>query len=242
MTEFHFICSIILWLNESDFLTYMVRTWKSTSYQKCHSVSRSISPSTLQPGLTRRVPRLTSAFLIACWDLWEGQGPVKTVWMGRWGKPCDFSASLPLRCVQTSGTHPRRINGGRWLDRTMVTCSSGGCTEPLSLITSFELVCRPRDRERERGSSLLYARYLRLCFMFTQLLRNAVHSNLHKLPSLSQITALPAAQHRGKLLWNTNLCVLFLYMCVWNRCDLLEGCSTSLWDHLRVISSWLMKL
>ncbi len=153
MTEFHFICSIILWLNESDFLTYMVRTWKSTSYQKCHSVSRSISPSTLQPGLTRRVPRLTSAFLIACWDLWEGQGPVKTVWMGRWGKPCDFSASLPLRCVQTSGTHPRRINGGRWLDRTMVTCSSGGCTEPLSLITSFELVCRPRDREEARCST-----------------------------------------------------------------------------------------
>ncbi len=236
MTEFHFICSIILWLNESDFLTYMVRTWKSTSYQKCHSLSLSISPSTLQPGLTRRVPRLTSAFLIACWDLWEGQGPVKTVWMGRWGKPCDFSASLPLRCVWDSPPTDKR-----W----QVIGQNHGDMQQRRLhwaALSNYLIWARLQTERERGSSLLYARYLRLCFMFTQLLRNAVHSNLHKLPSLSQITALPAAQHRGKLLWNTNLCVLFLYMCVWNRCDLLEDCSTSLWDHLRVISSWLMKL
>ncbi len=217
----------------------MVRTWKSTSYQKCHSVSLSISPSTLQPGWPVESPRLTSAFLIACWDLWEGQGPVKTVWMGRWGKPCDFSASLPLLCADERDSPP---TDKRW----QVIGQNHGDMQQRRLhwaaLSNYLIWARLQTRERERGSSLLYARYLRLCFMFTQLLRNAVHSNLHKLPSLSQITALPAAQHRGKLLWNTNLCVLFLYMCVWNRCDLLEGCSTSLWDHLRVISSWLMKL
>lgn len=66
--------------------------------------------------------------------------------------------------------------------------------------------------------------------MFTQLLRNAVRTALHKLSSLSQISALPGAQHRGKLHWNANL-IIFVCVCarvksmrgVWNAALFLCG-------------------
>lgn len=133
------------------------------------SLSRSLSPFThpvqLQSGLTRRVSHLTSSFLIACWDLCRGQGPVKIVWIGRWGKSCDFSAPLPLRCVYAGGsrrgTHPRWINGGRWLDRAMVTCISGA-------LSNYLIWARLR-RERKLADPRLI-----LAFMFY------VHSTLEK--------------------------------------------------------------
>lgn len=144
-----------------------------------HFLTLSLSPSThlvqFQSGLTRRVSHLTSSFLIACWDLCRGQGPVKIVWIGRWGKSCDFSASLPLRCVHAggrrSGTHPHWINGGRWLDRTMVTCSSGGCTERAF---SNYLIWARLQTERK-----LAAPRQTLAFMFY------VHSTLEKCCALS---------------------------------------------------------
>lgn len=153
---------------------------KSVLHSRSDSLSHSLSPSThlvrLQSGLTLRVSRLTSSFLIACWDLCSGQGPVKIVWIGRWGKSCDFSASLPLRCVHAggrrSGTHPRWINGGRWLDRTMVTrSSSGGCTERA---LSNYLIWARLQTERK-----LAAPRQTLAFMFY------VHSTLEKCCALS---------------------------------------------------------
>jgi len=184
------------------------------------SLSRSLSPFThsvqLQSGLTRQVSQFSNCLLGFM------QGPVKIVWIGRWGISCDFSAPLPRRCVcmyaggSRRGTLPRWINGGRWLDRAMVTYISGALSNYLTW-------ARLR---RERGSSLLPGWYLRLCCVFTQLLRNAVRTALHKLPSLSQISAMPGAQHRGKLHWNANLVSSFFSMwmkSVWNAALFLCG-------------------
>jgi len=100
------------------------------------SLSRSLSPFThsvqLQSGLTRQVSQFSNCLLGFM------QGPVKIVWIGRWGISCDFSAPLPRRCVcmyaggSRCGTLPRWINGGRWLDRAMVTYISGALSNYLT--------------------------------------------------------------------------------------------------------------